>query len=213
MVKNIILDVDGTCWDAVETITESWNLYLQSEEDTKHIVLTAEQVGSMMGKTMAEIRTILFPGFSAERQKAIGDGCYVYEDEYLLTHSGSFYLGLLETLRELHNEGYHLFVVSNCQVGYIEAMIHHGKMDDMIVDHLCFGDTGRGKADNIREVMERNGLKAEETVYFGDTAMDEAASREAGVRFIFAAYGLGTAVAPDAEAACPAALKNAVMTL
>ena len=45
------------------------------------------------------------------------------------------------------------------------------------------------KAQNIRLICERNGLKA--PVYVGDTVWDAEACEEAGVPFIYAAYGLG----------------------
>ena len=44
--------------------------------------------------------------------------------------------------------------------------------------------------------MERNDIKS--AVYVGDTEGDEKASRYAGIPFIYAAYGFGKAVSPDA---------------
>lgn len=53
------------------------------------------------------------------------------------------------------------------------------------------------KGDNIRRLAERNGLT--DSVYVGDIQGDYDASREAGVKFIHAAYGFGT-VAEDVPA-------------
>ena len=46
-----------------------------------------------------------------------------------------------------------------------------------------------GKADNIKELVKRNGLK--NPVYIGDTEGDRIACEEAGVPFVHAAYGFG----------------------
>ena len=52
------------------------------------------------------------------------------------------------------------------------------------------------KGSNIKLIMERNGIK--NAVYIGDTEGDERASRAAGIPFIYAAYGFGKAIQPDA---------------
>ena len=46
-----------------------------------------------------------------------------YENEYLSIHGGTLYPGLEDTLKEL-KKNYRLFIVSNCQSGYIEAFLH-----------------------------------------------------------------------------------------
>lgn len=48
---------------------------------------------------------------------------------------------------------------------------------------------GRLKGENIRIIMERNGL--DEAVYVGDTQGDANACKEAEVPMIFASYGFG----------------------
>ena len=45
------------------------------------------------------------------------------------------------------------------------------------------------KAQNIRLICDRNGLKA--PVYVGDTVWDAEACEAAGVPFIYASYGFG----------------------
>ena len=48
----------------------------------------------------------------------------------------------------------------------------------------------------VRLLMERNNIRR--AVYVGDTEGDEKASRFAGIPFLWASYGFGTAAAPDA---------------
>ena len=51
------------------------------------------------------------------------------------------------------------------------------------------------KAENIKLVADRNNMI--NPVYVGDIEKDEIASRKAGVAFIHAAFGFGTAKSPD----------------
>ena len=80
-------------------------------------------------------------------------------------------------------------IVSNSQAGYIEAFLKNTGLGEYFVDHVCFGDTEIPKGENIRLIMERNGLHS--PVYVGDTKLDQEACQQAGIPFIHAAYGFG----------------------
>ena len=122
------------------------------------------------------------------------DICFSYENRYLEDHPGSAYPSVTETIRKLA-EKYSLFIVSNCQLGYIELMMKSLEIGPYIKDHLCFGETLVSKGETILMLMERNGLK--DPVYIGDTQGDADACAYAGIPFIFAEYGLGAV--PKAE--------------
>ena len=87
---------------------------------------------------------------------------------------------------------YDLYIVSNCQCGYIEQFLRKTQLEAYIKDIECFGNTGKNKGENIRLLVKRNSLKA--PVYIGDTKGDCDASKEAGVPFIFASYGFGNVI-------------------
>ena len=80
--------------------------------------------------------------------------------------------------------------MSNCQSGYIELFMEKTGCASYVTDHLCPGDTGLLKADNIRRIVDGHGLKY--PVYVGDTVMDRDACLAADCPFVFAAYGFGT---------------------
>ena len=82
-----------------------------------------------------------------------------------------------------------LFIVSNCQAGYIEAFLKVTDLGKYVTDFENPGRTGKPKADNIRLVIERNNL--DKAFYVGDTQGDYDATMAAGIPFIFAAYGFG----------------------
>lgn len=144
---------------------------------------------------MEEIGKILFPIFPEEKRNGIVDE-FGYEEVNYLTENGAIlYVGLEETLKTLKQE-YELYIVSNCQDGYVPAFLHAHKLGQYFNDIEMSGRTGLDKGSNIKLIMERNNIQS--AVYIGDTEGDEKASRIAGIPFIYAAYGFGKAIEPDA---------------
>ena len=90
--------------------------------------------------------------------------------------------------------GYNLYIVSNCQSGYIEAFLDYYGYGKYIDDIECYGNNNLKKGDNIKLVVGRN--KLDKAVYVGDIQGDYDSSVEAGIKFIHAAYGFGTINAP-----------------
>ncbi|MCD7882815.1 MAG: HAD-IA family hydrolase [Lachnospiraceae bacterium] len=117
------------------------------------------------------------------------------------------YPGVQQTIMEL-SEKVPVFIVSNCQCGYIELFLKKTGLEPYVKDIECFGNTGKSKGDNIRLLSGRNGLKA--PIYVGDTQGDADAAGQAGVPFVYAAYGFGTADHMDAEISCFSELKEII---
>lgn len=207
MKKGIIFDVDGTLWDSAKPVAESWTLMLERSYPELARIITPDDMYRNMGKTMDAIGADLFPGLAPDKRDEVMDACMRYENEYLADHPGVTYPNMKETLAALSRE-YGLYIVSNCQEGYIEALMAACGIASYISDTECFGATGRPKGDNIRLVMERNGL--EKCLYVGDTAMDQEAAGKAGIPFVFASYGFGQASGADAVIGSLAELPRAV---
>ena len=150
--------------------------------------LTAEQLKREFGKPLEEIIDDLFPELAQIEQESLADHLYKYENKWVETAPCIVYDQMAETVRELSKK-YKLFIVSNCQSGYIEAFLKNTGLGQYFADYTCPGDTGKLKGENIRIIMERNGIK--EAVYVGDTQGDANACKEAGIPMIFAAYGFG----------------------
>ena len=207
MKKGIIFDVDGTLWDSAKPVAESWTLMLERRYPELARIITSDDMYRNMGKTKDAIGADLFPGLAPDKRDEVMDACMRYENEYLADHPGVTYPNMKETLAALSRE-YGLYIVSNCQEGYIEALMAACGIASYISDTECIGATGRPKGDNIRLVMERNGL--EKCLYVGDTAMDQEAAGKAGIPFVFASYGFGQASGAEAVIGSLAELPRAV---
>ena len=191
----LMFDLDGTLWDSAENVAASWNIIF-AREDASLPALTAADIHAVMGMTMREIQDVIHPSLAAEKRDRVFLACQRYEVEYLREHGGVLYPSLHEVMNALREQGYTLAIVSNCQLGYIDAFLNASGMRDVFADSEEWEHTGLPKGENIRLVMERNGFPS--AVYIGDTHKDEEAARLAGIPFIHAAYGFGRAEAPDA---------------
>ena len=190
----ILFGLDGTLWDSGANVADSWNVVLR-QEIPEFGTVTADFVHSIMGKTMDEIAKISLPDVADTKRTDIFRKCEIFEVEYIEKHGGVLFDGVRETLEELKAGGHRLAVVSNCQSGYIEAFLKSMDMSGYFCDIEQWGNTKLPKAGNIRLVMERN--HETKGIYVGDTQKDLDAARGAGIPFIHAAYGFGTADHPD----------------
>lgn len=186
MKTGIIFDMDGTLWDSAKEVALSWNQVVVKKGMKP---LTKQDLARVMGLPMDRLARALFPQLEAQASYDLMDACVRVENDYLEIHGASLYAGVEETLRALGHT-YPLYIVSNCQCGYIEAFLAHYHFGGLFADFQCYGNNQKQKGENIRIVAERNAL--ERVIYVGDIEGDYHATVEAGGQFIHAAYGFGT---------------------
>ncbi len=192
-MDSIIFDVDGTLWDSTFVVAKAWDKIVKEKYDPD-MNITADVLKSHFGKLLPDIAKALFINIPEEKQLALISECCEAEHKALLANPPDVYDGLEDMLYQL-SQTYSLYIVSNCQAGYIEVFLEATGLGKYFKDHLCPGDTGREKADNIKEIIRRNQLK--EAIYVGDTLGDWHAAKEASIPFIFASYGFGSVETPD----------------
>ena len=180
--------MDGTLWDSSANVALSWTqkvceLGYERPEITQHDIM------SVMGLTMDRLAAIIFSDLPEDERMELLDKCGEYENGYLREHGGVLYPDLEETFVRLR-KNYHLYIVSNCQKGYIEAFLDHYGFWEHFDDIECYGNNLLEKGDNIALVVRRNAL--DKAYYVGDIQGDYDATMKAGLDFIHAAYGFGT---------------------
>ena len=184
---SIIFDLDGTLWDSTNNVAKAWR---QAKEEVDYVKddFTQATIRSITGMTYKAIFEKLLPYLAEEKREAFKAIAAKYELETLHTKGGDLYPELEETLKYL-SANYKLYIVSNCQSGYIEVFFKISGLEHYFGGHQCYGTKSLPKADNIRDIVNDHNLKS--PVYVGDTMGDYKAATEAGVPFIFAAYGFG----------------------
>ncbi len=184
---SIIFDLDGTLWDSTGNVAVAWQDAIATVDYVDE-VMTREKIRPITGLAYNVIFDTLFSHLDIEKRAELMGLCAKSELETLHTKGGELYPSLDETLGYLARR-YKLFIVSNCQSGYIEVFLKLSNVGHYFSGHQCYGTKGNPKAENIKDIVNDYELRA--PVYIGDTMGDYDSATKAGVPFIFADYGFG----------------------
>lgn len=195
MIKcdGVIFDVDGTLWDSTDVVKDAWNEAIM-KAGYPHPNITATRLKGLFGLPMDDIIKDIMPELSSEGRQKIEPLVYKYEHEFLEQRPGELYPKIIEVMREISRK-IPVYIISNCQAGYVELFMKTWNIEDIIVDHLCPADTGMLKAENIMALTKKYDMKS--PIYVGDTIMDQNACIKAKCPFCYAAYGFGIAKDPE----------------
>ena len=194
--ESLIFDIDGTLWDSRALVAEGYNAQLH-REGLEHLCVDAERLKTLFGKVMTEIADALFESLPREERYPLLERCMESENAHLHESPCDIgFPGVKETLEKLA-KNHRLFIVSNSQCGYPELCIRKMGLEKLIQDHLCFGDTGTTKGQTILWLMKEHNIQS--AAYIGDTQGDLEACEEAGIPFVFAAFGFGNPTHWDAR--------------
>ena len=198
--ESLIFDIDGTLWDSRALVAEGYNIQLR-QEGYDRLCVTAEDFLPLFGKVMTEIADVIFAELPPEQRYPLMERCMDTENQYLHENPCKIgYDGIRRTLEQLAKD-HRLFIVSNSQCGYPELCMEKLGLTEFIQGHLCFGDTGTEKGQTIRRLMQAHNITS--AVYIGDTQGDLEAARQAGIDFVFAAYGFGNPDSYEAKIETP----------
>ena len=186
-MNSIIFDLDGTLWDSRDAVAAVWNKVINQYENINKEI-TTDDLKKTMGLPFDEVGKRLLPDFDNELREKILKECIDVENDYLREQGGILYENLESVLKNL-SQKYKLFIVSNCQEGYIEAFYDYHKLEKYFIDYENPGRTGLSKGENIKLIIERNQLS--NPVYVGDTDGDQKAAKQAGIPSVYARYAFG----------------------
>ncbi len=181
MRKAIIFDLDGTLWDTSIEVENVW----KKVAIEYGITIKSNQIKKIMGFTKEEIIRYLFQTDIKKGNEFITK-CQERENEYLRENGGHIYNNTIKTIIDLANK-YDLYIVSNCQEGYIEAFLNYYSLQQFFRDFECSGRTGMCKYENINFIIKRNNIS--KAIYVGDTKKDYESASKVKLPFIWAEYG------------------------
>lgn len=121
-MQGIIFDIDGTLWDPADIFAESYNRVIDQHLGRTDAHISGADVKANLGKPAEEFIKSLFPTLSSEELAPILPDLYSSVLEALEKQPAPLFEGVEETFQALY-EKYGLFIVSNCQCGYIETLL------------------------------------------------------------------------------------------
>ena len=182
---SIGFDLDGTLWSSLPAVTEAWDTIAPEYGVYKP---NMEQMAGVMGLNEIQLMTKLYPDMPKETKLEFFGRASKLCNELLAQHGGVLFDGMEETLEKLSKD-FKLYIVSNCQAGYIEIFLGYHKLEKYFCDFQWSGRECVPKSENIKSVMKRNGF--EKSIYVGDTQGDADAAYGAEIPFVFAEFGFG----------------------
>lgn len=185
--KAIIFDLDGTLTDTLYDLMESTNHAL-SEMGWK--TRSIEEIRQFVGNGVRRLMEQAVPPHTEELEFM---ECFEIFREHYVEHCQDhtdLYPGIRDLLVELRNRGYKMAIVSNkLQAGVDELQRHFFR--DLIDVAIGEQDGFRRKPfpDMVNLALERLGITTDEAIYIGDSEVDMATARNAGLPCISVLWG------------------------
>jgi phosphoglycolate phosphatase len=102
-------------------------------------------------------------------------------------------VGIAPVLRELHERGHRLYIVSSNSTENVNRFLHNNKMEDYF--DATYGNIGLfAKAGGLRKIVQKHHLPMKDCYYIGDEARDVEAARRAHIPCISVAWGYNNLV-------------------
>lgn len=182
----IVFDWDGTLIDSVGRIVSS----MRGAAEAAQLPIPSEkQVRGIIGLSLDEVYTILFPGAPAsalERLKMEYRRQFVDGD----TTPAPLFDGARETVEWLKAEGYQVAVATGkARHGLVRSWTEVG-MHEMFHASRCADETlGKPHPQMLHELLQETGVVAERALMVGDTSFDLEMAQRANMPSAAALYG------------------------
>lgn len=197
MIKNILIDLDGTLTDPKVGITASARYGLNK---IGHPIAPDSNIDWIIGPplkaSLAKILQVELSNDLAE-QALLG-----YRERFAVTglFENQLYPQVAQTLAQLQAHGFQLFVATAKPTIYAEKILQHfdlAKYFTQIYGSELSGER-TNKGDLIDYILQQQGLNPAECLMVGDREYDILGARRHGIATIAVEYGYGTAEELDA---------------
>lgn len=185
--STIIWDLDGTLLDTLEDLCLSVNHALRSFGEPERPL---QDIRLFAGNGVRRLVALSTPG--GEEHPRFEDIFRCFKEHYVehcQDHTG-LYPGMKETLDALHRKGMRMAVVSNkLQAGVDELYREHFRETMELGVGERPGVPRKPAPDMVMLALREMGVRREEAVYIGDSEVDLATARNAGLDCITVLWG------------------------
>lgn len=191
MIKNILIDLDGTLTDPKVGITTSARYGL---EKIGHPISDEINIDWIIGPPLkASLGKIL----NVEADHVLAEQALMgYRERFAVKglYENHVFEGVAETLAELKRRGYRLFVATAKPTVYAKQILEHFDLAQYFTD--IYGSELNGertnKAELIQYILEQQKLQADQCLMVGDREHDIFGARQNGIDTIAVNYGYGS---------------------
>ena len=191
MIKNILIDLDGTLTDPKVGITTSARYGL---EKIGHPISDEVNIDWIIGPPLkASLAKIL----NVEADHVLAEQALMgYRERFAVKglYENHVFEGVTETLAELKRRGYRLFVATAKPTVYAKQILEHFDLAQYFTD--IYGSELNGertnKAELIQYILEQQKLQADQCLMVGDREHDIFGARQNGIDTIAVNYGYGS---------------------
>lgn len=185
MIKKLIFDLDGTLWKTEESYLYA---YHKLQEQFHLSPLTEEQILSVLGVELADVKNIIFGEY--ENADELTMSALEYSIKFIKEHP-TFCSQSLELLFKKLYEDYELYILSGCPKGYLDTFLEISNLSKYIKKGYSIEE---GKKSDILNQLSCQ----EKAIYVGDSPKDYGAIlNHQRVFFCYAKYGYFQADAYD----------------
>ena len=187
MYKAIIFDLDGTLTDTLRDLYDSVNYALRKMGFPER---TMDEVRNFVGNGIHRLIERAVPKDTSEE---VLEMCFAHFREHYVVHCQDhtcLYPGIDTLLKELHERGIKLAIVSNkLQAGVDELYATYFQNTVNIAIGEQEGLRRKPSPDMIEFVLKKLGINKEEALYVGDSEVDIATANNAGLPCISVLWG------------------------
>ena len=191
MIKNILIDLDGTLTDPKVGITTSARYGL---EKIGHPISDEINIDWIIGPPLkASLAKIL----NVEADHVLAEQALMgYRERFAVKglYENHVFEGVAETLAELKRRGYRLFVATAKPTVYAKQILEHFDLAQYFTD--IHGSELNGdrtnKAELIQYILTQQQLQADQCMMVGDREHDIFGARHNGIETIAVSYGYGS---------------------
>lgn len=183
----IVFDMDGTILDTLEDLTDSMNHVLK---EYGYATRTIDEIRSFVGNGLYNLVRLALPEGKTEEhiQEVLGT-----MKEYYNTHNDiktKPYDGILDLINDLRKAGYQTAVVSNKIDSGVQTLceVYYKGLFDVAIGEKD-GIARKPAPDMVYAALSALGVDKIRAVYVGDSEVDVATARNAGLDMIAVGWG------------------------
>lgn len=180
MIKNIIFDRSGTLSNDIGPVVEATNIVFQQ---LGREPISIEEFRREFSLPYMNFWNKYFPDLTKEKQDKL------FVEAIHSVGEPEPFPGMEELLMKLYDKGINMIVYSS----HPQTKLDKEMLDNNFTQYFkeVLGSV-HNKAECIKEILERNKFKLDETLYIGDMVHDIETSKKAGIKMLAVSWGYDT---------------------